>query len=186
MACDGVDEKTRLSAHDDIEGQEVLESTATGNNRAQDEMQGRARPWQELRGDEGVEDEKTAKSGGSDHGVGDTALAAKRGTSDEIAAIEMEERTTRARQTGAGPPAPAGSASAVADADGAGPASRTAGEYKVYKRRWFGLVQLTLLNIIVSWDVSASLSFFLFPSLFLWSLLIRWVAVRRRSDPLRS
>jgi hypothetical protein len=27
-------------------------------------------------------------------------------------------------------------------------------EYKVYKRRWFGLVQLTLLNIIISWDVS--------------------------------
>jgi FLVCR family MFS transporter 7 len=26
--------------------------------------------------------------------------------------------------------------------------------YKVYKRRWFGLVQLALLNIIVSWDVS--------------------------------
>lgn len=24
--------------------------------------------------------------------------------------------------------------------------------YKVYKRRWFGVVQLTLLNIIVSWD----------------------------------
>jgi hypothetical protein len=28
--------------------------------------------------------------------------------------------------------------------------------YKVYKRRWFGLVQLTLLNIVVSWDVSFS------------------------------
>ena len=27
-------------------------------------------------------------------------------------------------------------------------------EYKVYKRRWFGLVQLVLLNIVVSWDVS--------------------------------
>jgi FLVCR family MFS transporter 7 len=26
--------------------------------------------------------------------------------------------------------------------------------YKVYKRRWFGLFQLALLNIIVSWDVS--------------------------------
>lgn len=26
--------------------------------------------------------------------------------------------------------------------------------YRTYKRRWFGLVQLTLLNIIVSWDVS--------------------------------
>ncbi|TGJ86304.1 hypothetical protein E0Z10_g2502 [Xylaria hypoxylon] len=24
--------------------------------------------------------------------------------------------------------------------------------YKVYKRRWFGLVQLTLLNLVVSWD----------------------------------
>lgn len=26
--------------------------------------------------------------------------------------------------------------------------------YKVYKRRWFGLLQIVLLNIIVSWDVS--------------------------------
>ncbi|CCF37013.1 hypothetical protein CH063_08447, partial [Colletotrichum higginsianum] len=25
-------------------------------------------------------------------------------------------------------------------------------EYRTYKRRWFGLAQLTLLNIIVSWD----------------------------------
>lgn len=28
------------------------------------------------------------------------------------------------------------------------------GEYRVYKRRWFGLLQLMLLNIIASWDVS--------------------------------
>lgn len=28
--------------------------------------------------------------------------------------------------------------------------------YKVYKRRWFGMIQLALLNIIVSWDVSHS------------------------------
>jgi len=27
-------------------------------------------------------------------------------------------------------------------------------KYRVYKRRWFGLVQLMLLNIVVSWDVS--------------------------------
>jgi VIT1/CCC1 family predicted Fe2+/Mn2+ transporter len=26
-------------------------------------------------------------------------------------------------------------------------------EYRTYRRRWFGLVQLTLMNIIVSWDV---------------------------------
>jgi hypothetical protein len=32
--------------------------------------------------------------------------------------------------------------------------------YKVYKRRWFGLFQLALLNIIVSWDVSLSPSTF--------------------------
>lgn len=31
--------------------------------------------------------------------------------------------------------------------------------YKVYKRRWFGLLQLTLLNIIVSWDVSYRIVF---------------------------
>ena len=33
--------------------------------------------------------------------------------------------------------------------------AQTAMVYKVYKRRWFGLLQLALLNIIVSWDVSA-------------------------------
>lgn len=26
--------------------------------------------------------------------------------------------------------------------------------FKVYKRRWFGLVELTLLNLLVSWQVS--------------------------------
>ena len=29
-------------------------------------------------------------------------------------------------------------------------------EYRVYKIRWFGLTQLILLNIVVSWDVSTS------------------------------
>jgi len=31
--------------------------------------------------------------------------------------------------------------------------------YKVYKRRWFGLAQLVLLNVVVSWDVSVMFSF---------------------------
>lgn len=26
--------------------------------------------------------------------------------------------------------------------------------FKVYRRRWFGLAQLVLLNVVVSWDVS--------------------------------
>ena len=31
-----------------------------------------------------------------------------------------------------------------------------AGGYRTYKRRWFGLVQMTLMNIVVSWGVSVS------------------------------
>ncbi|KAM0144100.1 hypothetical protein ACHAO1_000379 [Botrytis cinerea] len=31
-------------------------------------------------------------------------------------------------------------------------AGSNAGNFRVYKRRWFGLVQLVLLNIVVSWD----------------------------------
>ncbi|TEA18962.1 MFS-type transporter EF102 [Colletotrichum sidae] len=36
--------------------------------------------------------------------------------------------------------------------DGGSVLEGTAIEYRTYKRRWFGLAQLTLLNIIVSWD----------------------------------
>jgi len=46
----------------------------------------------------------------------------------------------------------------IRDAPEAGEAhvSNATRRYRVYKRRWFGLFQLTLLNIIVSWDVSAT------------------------------
>lgn len=27
------------------------------------------------------------------------------------------------------------------------------GHHRVYRRRWFGLLQLVLLNVIISWDV---------------------------------
>lgn len=37
------------------------------------------------------------------------------------------------------------------------------GVYKVYKRRWFGLVELTLLSLLVSWEVSLP-AFALLPS----------------------
>ncbi len=54
-------------------------------------------------------------------------------------------------------------AGSVAEGDAA------SARYRVYKRRWFGLVQLTLLNIIVSWDVSSRdrYLFFFFFSFFL-------------------
>jgi hypothetical protein len=66
---------------------------------------------------------------------------------DELLEDGEEERATR------GGEAP-GSAERTHDAD----ARRNVGEYKVYKRRWFGVVQLVLLNTVVSWDVSLSVS----------------------------
>lgn len=41
----------------------------------------------------------------------------------------------------------------VALANGSG--ERLPVEYRVYKIRWFGLTQLILLNIVVSWDVGS-------------------------------
>ena len=56
-----------------------------------------------------------------------------------------------------------------AEVEGGAAAGSIGGEtavvYRVYKRRWFGLVMLMLLNIIVSWDVSKFL-FFSFPFFF--------------------
>ena len=58
--------------------------------------------------------------------------------------------------TASGSPGPDG----VAAVQGAGE-ELWSGEYRVYKRRWFGLLQLMLLNIIASWDVSLY-GFFIF------------------------
>lgn len=44
--------------------------------------------------------------------------------------------------------------------------------YRVYKRRWFGLVQLTLLNIVVSWDVST-----IFHCYIVFALMPLWARV---------
>ncbi|KAL8936889.1 MAG: hypothetical protein Q9216_004691, partial [Gyalolechia sp. 2 TL-2023] len=40
-------------------------------------------------------------------------------------------------------------------------AGQTPPVYRVYKRRWFGLMQLVLMNIVVSWDVCQFLNHFL-------------------------
>lgn len=36
-------------------------------------------------------------------------------------------------------------------------ANGTSTEYRTYKRRWIGLATLTLMNIVVSWDVRENL-----------------------------
>lgn len=71
------------------------------------------------------------------------------GSDDAEVAIEMELGGTMPGDAGAG---------ANGADDGASAMSVTAAAservYKVYKRRWFGLVELVLLNVVASWDVS--------------------------------
>lgn len=72
------------------------------------------------------------------------------GSGDVEVAIEME--------LGATPGSATGGTAGGNGADGASAMSVTAAAservYKVYKRRWFGLVELVLLNVVASWDVS--------------------------------
>lgn len=79
-------------------------------------------------------------------------------------ASDHEESSTQSRVKG-------GYADEESHAERSGTDTVAAGEgqrnddpivYKVYKIRWFGLFQLVLLNIIVSWDVRRTIPF-LFP-----------------------
>ncbi len=65
--------------------------------------------------------------------------------------VEMTDMETQSQdeETSCGEPL-----GQIEQAQAAVPAEEQQIEYKVYKRRWFGLVQLVLLNIVVSWDVS--------------------------------
>lgn len=142
-----------------------------------DTMGAQSRPWQELTGEEAENiDKKTTPSAsnsisGGDNGVvgSDSAATVKRGTADEIP-IEMDSVTAHATSSEPASHAPSGSALGIAatGSDSAAAEAAAGVEYKVYKRRWFGLMQLTLLNIIISWDVSC-LSVLLPP----WSLPLK-------------
>ncbi|TVY54184.1 Solute carrier family 49 member A3, partial [Lachnellula cervina] len=68
-------------------------------------------------------------------------------SNDELLGEEEEEERQRERQRVPNSNGRAGGTGL----DGAAEEENTL-EYKVYKRRWFGLVQLVLLNIVVSWD----------------------------------
>lgn len=67
---------------------------------------------------------------------------------------DVDSRSRDNDITGAG-----GVAGGGIDGDNNSVLEGTAVEYRTYKRRWFGLAQLTLLNIIVSWDVSRTIFF---------------------------
>ena len=62
---------------------------------------------------------------------------------------QWEERYTDAQSNGQ----TSGSRPDVADEEEAAPIVGGRTEYRVYRIRWFGLAQLILLNIVVSWDV---------------------------------
>ncbi|KAK1498528.1 major facilitator superfamily transporter [Colletotrichum tamarilloi] len=61
---------------------------------------------------------------------------------------DVDSRSRDNDITGAGGVAGGG----IIDGDNNSVLEGTAVEYRTYKRRWFGIAQLTLLNIIVSWD----------------------------------
>lgn len=65
---------------------------------------------------------------------------------------QLEERYTDAQSNGEA----SGSRPSAAGEDELAPINGEHTEYRVYKIRWFGLTQLILLNIVVSWDVSSS------------------------------
>ncbi|KAK4232478.1 major facilitator superfamily domain-containing protein [Podospora fimiseda] len=105
-----------------------------------------------------TEKESTSNGDWEKAGGNTTAATAKRGNSDEIIQIEMHERQQQQQQETT---APRSHVTAMhnnrgsgggGEGEEAGAGGGAAIQYKVYKRRWFGLVQLTLLNIIVSWD----------------------------------
>lgn len=80
---------------------------------------------------------------------------------DDLLPDEEDEEEGRRRRSGIGGDGAAdeGLGRGRGSSDGNGEAGLNGGTFKVYRRRWFGLVQLVLLNIIVSWDVSISRNF---------------------------
>ncbi len=89
-------------------------------------------------------DLKVTETRGSDANVGEVEALSELRSDDELLGDEEVaiQRGNGAQGLGNG------------SGDGAETAANGGVVYKVYKRRWFGLVQLVLLNIIVSWDVS--------------------------------
>ncbi|KAK4457830.1 major facilitator superfamily domain-containing protein [Cladorrhinum samala] len=139
----GGDGKTDVSGN---RARDSLNSSGRGEDPARDNrnaMSTSHHGWEKLK-----EEERT--------GSGNIALGTAGKRSDEIVQIEMCERQSTSNAA-APHNSSAGAAARTAppeDADGGGdgPMETMGVKYKVYKRRWFGLVQLTLLNIIVSWD----------------------------------
>ena len=88
------------------------------------------------------DDLEAAPSKGSGHDVLHTETLREVTSEDELLPENHGDGNDRALQDG--------------DALEGGPVAANGSQFKVYKRRWFGVVQLVLLNTIVSWDVSTN------------------------------
>lgn len=100
---------------------------------------------------DGKKDLKTMATNGTgaSRGVGEIEVLTDMRSDDGL--LEEEERDSGVPAERAG-----GHATGLDGVNGRGGDGHVdATVYKVYKRRWFGLVQLVLLNIVVSWDVSS-------------------------------
>jgi hypothetical protein len=133
--------------------------TAQGN-------MGPTRGWSQLEEDEAAAPGVDVRPAAGSHDAGKNSDDGR--LSDNH--IELEERERRAGSSSSAGGTKRGliteatrSTDGAGDVLGGGGGDRVAQtgvrEYKVYKRRFFGLVQLTLLNIIVSWGVSAPMIF---------------------------
>jgi hypothetical protein len=97
-------------------------------------------------------DLKATESNGSGDTIGEVEVLQDLRSDDELLGDEGEGQGRATRESGNQ------GNHTLNQNDGAAEETTSAVvEYKVYKRRWFGLIQLVLLNIIVSWDVSFQL-----------------------------
>ncbi|TVY15401.1 Solute carrier family 49 member A3 [Lachnellula arida] len=96
-------------------------------------------------GDFKVTETNGSGDGDGGRGEGDMEILSQVRSDDELLGEEEEEERQRQRVSNSN-----GRAGGTG-LDGAAEEENMV-KYKVYKRRWFGLVQLVLLNIVVSWD----------------------------------
>jgi hypothetical protein len=96
---------------------------------------------------------ETNGTNSSGNGVGEVEALHDLRSDDELLGDEEEGQGRATRENGN----PGDHTLQSNDGTAGGSTATGGGEYRVYKRRWFGLFQLVLLNIIVSWDVSLSL-----------------------------
>ena len=96
-----------------------------------------------------VQDLEHVKTGASGPGTGNI---------DALREVRTHDELLRDGGSGDGIPRRENGDRDLQDDNGAGLEGTVSGggPFKTYKRKYFGLVQLVLLNIIISWDVSAT------------------------------